>query len=92
MKLRFLWTFWEKLLKDHGSALTQIPQIQVYKNDFFFTNTTYYPTLTLLAFHTIQKQYLDTLHKQKKKEYTLQLLWYGEICHIYLSILFIYYY
>ena len=31
-----------------------------------FVNTTYYPSLTLVAFHTNKKQYLDTLHIQKK--------------------------
>ena len=34
-----------------------------------FINTTYYQTLTLFAFHTNKKQYLDTLHIiQKKRE------------------------
>ena len=32
-----------------------------------FINTTYSLTLTLFAFHTNKKQYLDTFHKQKKK-------------------------
>ena len=33
-----------------------------------FINTSYSPTSTLFAFHTNKKQYLDTLHIQKKKE------------------------
>ena len=31
------------------------------------------PTLTLFAFHTNRKQYLDTLHKQKKKEMHIRM-------------------
>ena len=33
-----------------------------------FINTTYSLTLSLFAFHKNKKQYLDALHKQKKKE------------------------
>ena len=38
-----------------------------------FINTTFSPTFTLFAFHTNKKQYLDTLHKEKKKEMHIRM-------------------
>ena len=40
-----------------------------------FINTAFFPTLTLYAFHTNKKQYLDTLHKQKKEEMYIRMQW-----------------
>ena len=53
--------------KGHGMTIVKIKPNQACTKKAF-VNTTYYPSLTLFAFRTNKKQYLDTLHIQKKKE------------------------
>ena len=50
-----------------GTALIETETFQVLHKWKSFINTSYSPTSTLFAFHTNKKQYLDTLHIQKKK-------------------------